>query len=74
MQNTINQGVADYLNNKYGDDYTMAEPFFGNPIHLEQEIKEIVLRNWSDEMDAIIRRYYRESDGNEMKNLLGFIR
>ena len=73
MKSTYTQGVADYLNNKFGDDYTMTEPFFGNPIKLEQEPKELVLRNWSKEMDDVIRRYYTGNDGDDEGNLVAFV-
>ena len=69
----ISKEVADYLNNKFGDDYTMSLPTFVNPIKLEQEPKEVVFRNWSREMDEVIRRYYTENEGNEKENLVSFV-
>lgn len=80
MNSTYSQEVADYLNNKFGDDYTMSEPFYGhsmpfcgNPIKLEQEPKEVVFRSWSKEMDDEIRWYYTENEGNEEGNLVAFV-
>ena len=73
MQNLYNQEVADYLNNKFGDDYTMSQPTFVNPIKLEQEPKEVVFRNWSRDMDDVIRRYYTENDRDEKENLVAFV-
>ena len=62
------QGVADYLNNKFGDDFTMAEPFYELALDKPQRI--VIVKDWS-KVDAEKRRWYAEAQAKEM-NLVGY--
>ena len=71
MQHMINKylpGVADYLNNKFGDDFTMAEPFY--ELTLDKPQRVVIVRDWS-KVDAEKQRWYAEAQAKEM-NLVGY--
>ena len=69
MRTKYLQGVADYLNNKFGDDFTMAEPYYELTLDKPQRI--VIVKDWSKE-DAEKRRWYAEAQAKQM-NLVGYV-
>ena len=69
MKHIVNQGVADYLNNKFGDDYTATEPWMKRP-RTDTEYK-----CRCEAMDDLMMECFNEEDEDyKEKNLVGFIR
>ena len=68
MQYVINQDVADYLNNKFGEDYAVVEPWMKRP---KTDTK---YKCSCEAMDDLITQCYNEENGNQRKNLVGYLR
>ena len=62
------QGVADYLNNKFGNDFTMAEPFY--ELTLDKPKNIVIVQDWS-KVDTEKQRWYAEAQAKQM-NLVGY--
>ena len=69
MENSYSQGVADYLNNKFGEDYTLAEPYYATTLHKPQRI--MIVKDWNIAEEWMKREY--EKAKIEKKNLVGFV-
>ena len=69
MNSILNQGVADYLNNKFGEDFTQAEPYYAITLNRPQRI--MIVKDWN-KADEWMRREYEEAQKEE-KNLVGFV-
>ena len=69
MKYIYNQGVADYLNNKFGEDFTQAEPSYA--ITLNKTQKLVIVKDWN-KADEWMRREYEKAQKEE-KNLVGFV-
>lgn len=69
MENIYSQGVADYLNNKFGEDFTLAEPGYAKTLHKPQRI--VIVKDWNN-ADEWMRCEYEKAQ-KERKNLLGFV-
>ena len=67
MQQISNQGVADYLNNKFGDDFSSMEPWMTRP-RTDTEYKCSC-----EAMDDIIMQCYNEENDSHM-NPVGYLR
>ena len=68
MQYVKNQGVADYLNNKYGDDYASVEPWMRRQ---EKSKTEVAFNAWCEVMDDLLAECGTEEDH---MNLVGYLR
>ena len=69
MDKIYNQEVADYLNNKFGDDFTMAEPFYS--ITLDRPKRIVIVKDWN-KVNTKKRRQYEKAQKEQM-NLVGFV-
>ncbi len=77
MKNNYLKGVADYLNNKFGSDYTMTEPY---PEWISQEDRQMLdidFDSWCEAMDDWYERThyaYEDEEKNIIKELVLFPR
>lgn len=68
MEKIISQGVADYLNNKFGDDYASVEPWMKRQ---EKPKTEVAFNAWCEVMDDLLAECRTEED---QMNLVGYVR
>jgi hypothetical protein len=68
MQFVKNQGVADYLNNKFGDDYASVEPWMRRQ---KKSKTEVAFNAWCEVMDDLLAECGTEED---QMNLVGYLR
>ena len=69
MQYVSNQGVADYLNNKFGDDFATTEPW------MKRHRTDTAYKCRCEAMDDLMMECLNEEDEDyKEKNLVGFIR
>ena len=68
MEFVKNQGVADYLNNKFGDDYASVEPWLKRK---EQPKTEVAFNAWCEVMDDLLAECEAEEDH---MNIVGRLR
>ena len=69
MKSAYTQGVADYLNNKFGEDFTLAEPYYALTLNKSGII--VIVKDWNN-ADEWMRCEYEKAQ-KERKNLLGFV-
>ena len=68
MQYVKNQGVADYLNNKFGDDYASVEPWMRRQ---KKSKTEVAFNAWCEVMDDLLAECEAEEDH---RNIVGYLR
>ncbi|MBO5631232.1 MAG: hypothetical protein J5965_19365 [Aeriscardovia sp.] len=74
MKNTYNQEVENYLNNKFGDDFSLAEPYPYWMISQEKTMnqrkakKELEFKCWCEVMDDLLMQIAEEADEAEMNS------
>ena len=66
MNQIISQGAADYLNNKFGEDFTETEPWMRR-----QEKTEVAFNAWCEVMDDLLAEC--ETEEGQM-NHVGYLR
>ena len=69
MQQIYNQGVANYLNNKFGEDYTKTELNYAITTDGPQRL--VIIKDWN-KADEWMKRA-REEAQREEQNLVGFV-
>lgn len=65
MKNNYLKGIADYLNNKFGSDYTMTEP---HPEWISQEDEQMLdidFDSWCEAMDDWYERTHNANEDEE---------
>ena len=84
MKNNDNQGVADYLNNKFGDDFATTEPWMRRP-KTDTEYKcscdamDDLLTQVSNDEDEVMGNFIGKlkvcviNDDNEQRNKICFV-
>ena len=73
MKDIYNQGVMNYLNNKFGDDFTLTEPW---PEWMRQEsvpMTDIAYKCRCDAEDDLLMQVSNENY-EEHGNLIGYLR
>ena len=65
---TYSKEVADYLNNKFGDDYAAVEPWMRRQ---EKPKTEVAFNAWCEVMDDLLAECETEED---QMNLVGYLR
>ena len=73
MITEYNEGAANYLNNKFGDDFTEAEPYpyWMKPQGRSKAMKELEFKCWCEVMDDLLMQIEQE-EGDDEKNIVGF--
>lgn len=76
MKTIIEQGVANYLNNKFGDDFTLAEPW-PEWMRLENNQRaDVRYKCWCEaEDDLLVQLFQEEGEKEECEvNVAGYLR
>ena len=68
MEKVISQGVADHLNNEFGDDYAAVEPRMRRQ---EKSKTEVAFNAWCEVMDDLLAECEAEEDH---MNIVGYLR
>ena len=73
MKTIINEEVANYLNNKFGDDFTLTEPYPERMSEENEPMTDTAYKCWCDAEDDLQMQVSNE-DYEEHGNLVGYLR
>ena len=73
MKTLKNQEVANYLKNKFGDDYTLAEPWQCGIRQDDKTMTDTEYKCWNDAKDDLLTQVSNEDNKEEM-NFVGYLR
>ena len=77
MKHFYKKEEADYLNNKFGDDFTLAEPYSDwikpqeKSMNQLKAMKELEFKCWCDVMDDLLQQIAQE-EGDDERNIVGY--